>query len=107
MKKQVEQLPEVLAKELAVKEKEVVKQLEHEQSIKIDGLEKDWSADKRLAEMKLQTALDQIKKQDAEISLLKKEAELANKKAQELAVKIVESGSRIKSVEETAMSGQK
>lgn len=107
LKKQVEQIPDVLAKEVAAKEKEAVKQLEHEQAIKIEGLKKDWEAAKRLEEMKLQTALDQVKKQDAEIAALKKEAELANKKAQELAVKIVESGSRMKSHEEAAAGGQK
>lgn len=106
LKKQIEQMPDVLAKELAAKEKEVVKQLEHEQAVKIDGLNKDWSADKRLEEMKLQNLLDQLKKQDMEIVTLKKEAELANKKAQELAVKIVESGSRMKSAEDAA-GGQK
>jgi len=93
LKKQVEQLPETIDKEAMAREKEINKRLENEYAARIDGLKKDWEAEKKIAEMKTQNLADLTKKQEQEIISLKKETELANKKAQELAVRIIESGS--------------
>ncbi len=84
--------PKQLEKELAAKEKEVGAALGAEFKNKMELAQKDWTAEKRFYELRKENLENQIKKQDAELSLLKKEAEAANKKAQELAVKVIERG---------------
>lgn len=106
LKKQVEQLPEDIAKEVAVREKDISKHWENDSAVKTDGLKKDWEAERKMSDLKLQNLAETIKRQDSEIISLKKETELANKKAQELAVRIIESGAKAKGGEETA-AGQK
>jgi len=106
LKKQVEQLPEAIAKEAAAREKEITKRLENDYAAKINGLKKDWEAEKKLADMKTQNLVDLAKKQEQEIVSLKKETELANKKAQELAVRIIESGSAKMKIGEDATAAK-
>lgn len=84
--------PKRLEKELLAKEKEVAARLNGEFEAHTALMKKDWDAEKRFYELQMENLQQQIKKQDAEIGALKKESEAAGKKAQELAVKVIERG---------------
>lgn len=86
------EFPKRLEKELAAKEKEVVGRFSGEFEARTALMKKDWDAEKRFYELQMENLQQQIKKQDAEIGVLRKEAEVASKKAQELAVKVIERG---------------
>jgi hypothetical protein len=104
VKKLSEDLPETIRLEVEKKEKEILKRFEGEFAFKSESLKKDWELERRLAEMKNKNLEEQLKKQDFEMTMLKKEAEASNKKAQELAVRIVEAGARAKSPAETGVA---
>mgnify|MGYP001564497204 CR=1 FL=1 len=97
LRKEAEKFPNLLNSELQAREKEVARCLNDEWEQKAALLKKDWESEKRFYEMQIKNLEDQIKKQEAETGILKKEAEAANKKAQELAVKVIESGARNRS----------
>lgn len=84
--------PKRLEKELLVKEKEVATRLNGDFEGRVALMKKDWEAEKRFYELQMENLQQQIKKQDAEMGALKKETEAAGKKAQELAVKVIERG---------------
>lgn len=94
LRKNVENFPTLLNNELQTREKETLKRSDENWEQKIILLKKDWEAEKRFYEMQNKNLEDQIKKQEIEINILKKETEAANKKTQELAVKIVENNSK-------------
>ncbi len=88
---QVESMPERLNKELAAKEMEVEKKLNAKWENCSTLLKKDYDAEKRVYELKIENLDNMVKRQELEIANLRKEAEIANKKAQDLALKVIES----------------
>ncbi len=84
--------PSLFEKELAAREIEVSKHLEAEHKREIEILHKDWESEKRLTEARMKTLEDQNKRLESEVLALKKEVEAANKKSQDLAVRVIESG---------------
>lgn len=92
LRKQVEAMPAQLEKALALREQEVAKRLRAQADTELAAAKKDWAAAKNLLELTIGTQHDQLKQQGAEVAALRQEAERANRKAQELAVKVIESG---------------
>ncbi|MDP3244463.1 MAG: hypothetical protein Q8M83_02250, partial [bacterium] len=96
LRQQVQEFPERLNRELAKKVQEVKAEDEKEWKSRLEAIKKEWEAEKRLLEMNIATLEERFKRHDAENVRLKQEAELAHKKAQELAVKVIESGTRMR-----------
>ncbi len=94
LRAQVDLFPAKLEKACAQREEETVKHLKTEQEREITALKKDWEAQKNLLNMRIDNLEELNKRQNAEVASLKLEAERANKKAQELAIKVIEGGSR-------------
>ena len=92
LRQQVEAAPAQLEKALALREQEVTKRLRTQADAELATVKKDWAAAKNLLELKISTQHEQLKQQGSEIAALRQEAERANRKAQELAVKVIESG---------------
>lgn len=92
LRQQVAAMPAQLDKALTLREQEVIKRLRAQADAELATAKKDWAAAKNLLELKISTQHDQLKQQGAEIAALRQEAERANRKAQELAVKVIESG---------------
>lgn len=106
LKKQIEEYPQMLEKRLLEKEKETGSRLNEEFKNKTAAMQKDWESEKQIYEMKIDGSNEKIKNMEIEISMLKKEAESAYKKAQELAVKIIESGTKAKITKDEPNNGQ-
>ena len=70
---------------------ETGKRLSQEHERQMEAAKKDWQAQKNIYDLRLAGLEEDSKRQASEISLLKLEAERAGKKAQELAVKVIES----------------
>lgn len=98
-KNQLEQFPDELTKQLQAKEQEVTKKLEAAYKVQFDSNKKDWESQKNILELKMKNLEDLMKKQDTEIAQLKKELDSANKKAQDLAVRVIESATHNKRLE--------
>lgn len=88
---QAAEAPKVLERLLGLREQETVRRLhldfDHERTV----MKNEWDAQKNILELTIKNLEQQIKRQDVEISILKQETERANKKTQELAVKVIES----------------
>ncbi|TSD04137.1 MAG: hypothetical protein Athens071412_798 [Parcubacteria group bacterium Athens0714_12] len=93
LKLETEAFPQKLNREIELKEKELAIKLQSEFKIEKEMIKKDWESDKKLLEIQNQNLEDIIKKQNNEITILRQETERANKKAQEMAIKIIESSS--------------
>lgn len=109
MKKQVEEFPQKLDKLVLQKEKEIEKHFETEFQRKAELIKKDWDSQKNIYEMKLDNLEEYVKRQNSEITSLKQDTERANKKAQELAVKLIESSASLpykKEEQKTPQTGQ-
>jgi DNA repair exonuclease SbcCD ATPase subunit len=91
LKEKVEKMPVVIEKEIAQREKEISARVENEFKIKTGQSAQEWQAKDAIYKIKIENLEAQAKKQEAEIVLLKKEQETASRKAQDLAIKIVES----------------
>jgi len=87
-------MPEAIKLAADQREREAAARLQKEHKDNAERERQTWEATKDLLEMKIKNLEEQRKAQDAEITILKKEAEAANKKAQELAVKVIESGAK-------------
>ena len=94
-KKQISEQPLLIEKEVKVKEKEILEKLQAEYDNKSLLLQKEWEARTNLQTLEIKNLKDILERQSTEIIVLKKETELANKKAQELALKVVESATAI------------
>lgn len=92
LRQQVAAVPAQLDKALALREQEVTKRLRAQADAELAAMKKDWAAAKNILELKISTQHDQLKQQSVEIAALRQDAERANRKAQELAVKVIESG---------------
>jgi len=105
LKTEAENFPKKLNQEVEQKEKELTAKLKAEFKIETEMAKKDWELNKKLLEMQNQNFEDIIKKQNSEITILRQEAEKANKKSQEMAVKVIESsGLKIKTEEQQMKS---
>lgn len=92
MRQQIEDMPRIIAREVSAKEQEIAKRLEAEWQSKFNFARKDWETEKQLLEITIKNLHDHTKRQEGELAQLRAETERANKKAQELAVKVIESG---------------
>lgn len=93
-RKDAEEMPGRVEGLVAAREHEVIARVTLESQRKLDVARREWESEKGLMQLQQETLDAQVKKLEAEIFLLKKESEAANKKAQELAVKVIESGTR-------------
>lgn len=103
LKLEVENFPKKLGQETEQRGRELAVKLQADFKIEKEMLKKDWESNKKLLEIQNQNLEDIIKKQNSEIILLRQEAERANKKAQEMAIKIIESSSVKTKTEEQQM----
>lgn len=103
-RKQAEDAPKQLERALAARGQEVKKQLEDgfEQERALDR--KEWEARKSMFELTIKNLETTIKRQDAEISSLRQDADQARQKAQELAISFIESGSHLQKIGEDTSS---
>ena len=106
LKFQVEQIPEKTEKEVRAREKEVREELNVEFDNKLEQTQKDWEAEKNVMKLRIQNLENYIKRQNALITELKQGEEAANKQAQALAIKVVESGAKNKAWAETVENKQ-
>lgn len=101
-KKQADDLPAVIEKEVKQQENELKKKFDEENKIKLAMQEQEWTAKKDIYEIRLKNLNDQLEKQKSEIMALRKDLETAAKKVQEMAIKVIESGAaKTKTAEET------
>lgn len=68
----VEMFPQRIAEAERLKEKEVVERLTHEWNARVEGMQRDWDAAKRMTEFRMQNLEETIKQQSLEIVQLKK-----------------------------------
>ncbi|MDP3899724.1 MAG: hypothetical protein Q8Q23_01440 [bacterium] len=87
-------LPAAIQQAADQREQEAAARLQKECKDGAERQRQTWEAEKNVLEIKIKTLAEQKKEQETDIIILKKEAELANKKAQELAVKVIESGAK-------------
>lgn len=92
LRSRVQNIPAETEKTLEDKEKEVSERLAVEHKTHIALLEKAWDSEKRIMELKFTHLEAQYKKLESEVTYAKKEIESAQKKAQELAVTVIEHG---------------
>lgn len=84
--------PETVKQELEKKEKEVTEKLLAEHKNAAAAKDREHEAAVQLLKLKNETCENQIKRLETEVITLKKEQELANRKAQDMAIKVIESG---------------
>ena len=89
--KQIKVAQEDLAKELIQREKEIEKRFQQEFTARSDQGRREWEGDRKMLELQMQVREDEIKRLQSELALLRKESEAAQKKTQELAVRVIES----------------
>lgn len=92
LKELAEKLPETLELELTKQEKEITEKLKREQTTGLNFKEQEWNAKEQISKLKIEGLEMQIKRLESDILVLKKEQEQANRKAQEMAIKVIESG---------------
>lgn len=92
LRSRVQNIPAEIEKTSQDKEKEVAERLAAEHKANVTLLEKTWESEKRIMELKFTHLEAQYKKLESEVTYAKKEIESAQKKAQELAVTVIEHG---------------
>jgi hypothetical protein len=92
LKEDAAKFPEQLAAEVAKKEKETAERLKAEHLSALSFKEQEWKGKEEIYKLKIENLEHGAKKCEMEISNLKKEQELAIRKAQEMAIKVIESG---------------
>lgn len=90
LRKRVQNFPEELNRDLGKRMQEASREIEREWKDKFDALQKDRTGEKHLLELRIKFLEDQLKRAESENARLKGETELAQQKAQELAVKVIE-----------------
>ncbi len=90
LRARIETIPFEIEKGIHSAEQEISKRLAGEHKTHIESLNATWESEKRIIELKHSHLEAQYKKLEAELVYAKKEAELAQKKAQELAMTIIE-----------------
>ncbi len=93
LRAQLQNLPAQNDKLVQATEQEVTKRLSANYALQTDLLTKGWESEKQILELKC-THLEMLsKKLESEISQMKKEVESAQKKAQEMAITVIEHSS--------------
>ncbi|KKU12003.1 MAG: hypothetical protein UX17_C0061G0007 [Parcubacteria group bacterium GW2011_GWC2_45_7] len=103
---QTQNFPNQLERALAQREQDLSKRMRTEFDAQMASAKKDWDAQKNIFEMRIGNLEERIKMQQNEAGALKGELERANKRVQELAIKIIESGSRTAARLEEASTSQ-
>ncbi len=93
LRAQIENLPAQNEKLERTTEQEVTKRLTAEHTAHTDTLTKGWESEKRIMELKYTHLEMQYKKLEFEMNQMRKEVESAQKRAQELAITVIEHGS--------------
>ncbi|MBI5470342.1 hypothetical protein HY968_03450 [Candidatus Kaiserbacteria bacterium] len=91
LKERAESIPQEIEKEVAKREAEFKKRLEGEFKQREDFARKESELTTKAFESDAKNLRDQLARAQGEIVAVRKDAELANKKAQELAIRVVES----------------
>jgi len=94
LRQETQQIDNRIVAALKEQEQKLTDALTTQWKTKFDLAAKDWDGQKRLLEMERKNFDERIKELESERGLLKKELEMAAKKAQELAVKIIEGNTR-------------
>lgn len=94
LRAQVIAFPAQLDKALVGREQEITKRLRLEFDGQLAIAKKDWSAQEQIYKLNINSLEERLKDEQAEIIALKNEMERANKRVQELTLKIIESGTR-------------
>ncbi|OGY84615.1 MAG: hypothetical protein A3F54_00360 [Candidatus Kerfeldbacteria bacterium RIFCSPHIGHO2_12_FULL_48_17] len=95
LRKMNEDAPKKLERALAEREKEVRQQIHEEHEHEMQKAEQKFQAEKSVLELTIKNFQEVLKKERAESVTLRQEAERANRKAQELAIKVIESNVRL------------
>ncbi|MBI5022588.1 MAG: hypothetical protein HZC05_00235 [Candidatus Magasanikbacteria bacterium] len=96
----VEGFPAQLERALAQKDQEMSRYFKNESDKQLAGAKKDWEAQENLFKMEISNLEERLKTQNVENTALRKEIEQANRRIQELAVTIIESGARLTAKQE-------
>ena len=103
---QIEGFPSQLERAMSQKEQEMTRYFKNESEKQLAVAKKDWEAQENLFKMKISNLEEHLKTQNVENVALRKEIEQANRRVQELAVTIIESGARLTAkLEETPTAG--
>lgn len=94
LRAQVAAFPIQLDKALAGREQEIVKRLRLEFDGQLAASKKDWLAQEQIYKLNMDGLEGRLKDGQTEITALKNEMEKANKRVQDLTVKIIESSTR-------------
>jgi colicin import membrane protein len=97
--KVVEEFPSRLKKEVDIAVTKAVKEAQEKMMQETALLKKDYEAEKRLSEVKIKTFEDLVARQSSQIELLQKQADLAKKQVEEIAVKAIEGASEKRALE--------
>ena len=89
LKKRAESVPQEIEKEVTRREAEIRKRSDAEHAQEAEFARRETELGKKTADAEAKNLREQIMRQQSEIAGLRKEAETANKKAQELAVRVV------------------
>lgn len=95
LRQTIETFPQVSEKRQAEYAKELTARLQNDHEQVLNQAAQEWEAQKNLLELKISNLQEHIKRQQAEINTLKQEAERANKRTQELAIKVIEGGTSV------------
>lgn len=90
LRAQAEAWPGQLEKALTAREQETAKIVSGQSGERLQQAKKEWDAEKNIYEMRINNLEEQGKRLTAEIGLLKQETERANKRVQEMAIKVIE-----------------
>lgn len=97
--KSMEEFPNRLKKEVDAAILRAVKETEQRMAQEAALLNKDYEGEKKLAEVKIKTLEEQVARQNLQIELLQKQADLAKKQVEEIAVKAIEGASEKRALE--------
>ncbi|MBI5077130.1 hypothetical protein HZB94_02000 [Candidatus Falkowbacteria bacterium] len=100
----VTKMPENIQKEVEKKEGEILKNLQIKFAQDLKNAQQTWTAEKNIYELRIENLQTQLEKQQITISEIKIEADKAAKKAQELAITIIEG--KAKEIEQTSQKAE-
>jgi hypothetical protein len=102
LRKECEETPSRIEKQVGQREQELKKNIEASFKQKYEEDKKELEFDKKITETRIKSLESQIKELEIGLALARKDADTANKKAQELAVKVIEGGTYRQKLSETA-----
>lgn len=92
LRRSVEALPDMVEKQVQLREKEIRQRVQGEFDSKFRQAQQEWETARRVYELQLTTLHEQAKSLHAEVAAHKQESELAQRRTQELAVRVIEHG---------------